>query len=220
MEHIVELQNVGKRYPHGEEALTNINFTLKFGEMAFLTGHSGAGKSTLLKLIAAIIEPSAGEIKVAEQNISHLTRRGISSLRRSLGMVFQDSHLLENYTVFDNVALPLNLAGFSSREITVRVRETLGVVGLLEKSKRYPETLSVGERQRVSIARAVVTKPPLLLADEPTGNLDHELALEIMNLFIELNKSGISLLIATHDLALIAPLRYRILTLKKGALLA
>ena len=220
MSNIVEFNNVTKFYPHSEEGIKNINFSLKFGEMAFLTGHSGAGKSTLLKLIAAILEPSSGDIIVANQNISHLTRRGVASLRRSLGIVFQDPHLLDNYTVFDNVALPLCLAGFSYRDMNARVREALDVVGLLSKEKRYPEALSVGERQRIGIARAIVNRPPLLLADEPTGNLDPVLGLEIMKLFTTLNESGMSLIIATHDLALIAPLKHRILTLKRGSLIS
>lgn len=216
---IVEFHNVSKRYLPGEEALSGINFKLKFGEMAFLTGHSGAGKSTVLKLIAAIEPLTAGEIIVAGQNIRHLSRRGISSLRQSLGMVFQDAQLLDHYTVFENVALPLAMSGFSYKEMTPRVHAALDVVGILSKENRFPSRISVGEQQRVCIARAIVNRPPLLLADEPTGNLDPELALDIMKLFAKLNQSGMTILIATHDLALIAQLKHRILHLKKGVLI-
>jgi cell division transport system ATP-binding protein len=218
-DNIIEFNDVSKRFAHGENALVNITFTLKTGEMAFLTGHSGAGKSTLLKLVAAIESPTTGDIIVGEKNLRHLSRHGIAALRRSIGIVFQDPQLLEQRTVFNNVALPLTLAGFGYRDNIPRVHAALDMVGLLNKENRYPESLSVGEKQRVGIARAIVNRPPLLLADEPTGNLDPDLALEIMELFLKLNKSGISILIATHDLGLIAPLRHRILTLKQGNLL-
>jgi len=219
-EEIINFQNVSKRYTQGEEALKDINFSLKFSEMAFLTGHSGAGKSTLLKLIAAMERPTGGEIIVAGQSIGHLARRGVSSLRQSLGMVFQDPNILDRYTVFENVALPLLLQDVRQRDIASRVRAALDVVGLLAKEKRYPYKLSVGERQRVGIARAIVNHPPLLLADEPTGNLDPDLAREIMDLFTKLNETGMSLLIATHDLSLIASRSNRILTLKEGHLIS
>jgi len=214
---IIEFRNVSKRYVAYEDALKNVNFDLKLGEMAFLTGPSGAGKSTLLKLIAAMEESTLGDIIVAGQNISHLSRSGVASLRRALGMVFQDAQLLENYTVYENVALPLTLLGFREKDISSRVQPALELVGLGDKARRYATALSIGEQQRVGIARAIAHKPPLLLADEPTGNLDPALAAEIMQLFIELNKTGMSILIATHDLSLIASLHYRILSLKEGS---
>jgi len=186
--------------------------------MAFLTGHSGAGKSTLLKLIALLERPSRGQVFVNGQNLAKIGRRRIPFFRRNIGIIFQDHQLLFDRTVFDNVALPLIIAGLPRREISKRVRASLDKVGLLKKEKVYPITLSGGEQQRVGIARAVVNKPPLLLADEPTGNLDPELSREIMRIFEDFSQVGVTVLIASHDLDLISQLPYRQLILKAGQL--
>ncbi len=215
---MIRFNNVSKRYPGGYEALRDVSFHLAPGEMAFLTGHSGAGKSTLLKLIALIERPSGGQVVVNSQNLNKLGRRKIPFHRRNIGVIFQDHRLLFDRTVFDNVALPLIIAGYSHQEIGRRVRAALDKVGLLGKEKLYPITLSGGEQQRVGIARAVVNKPPLLLADEPTGNLDPELSREIMGIFEEFNRVGVSVLIASHDHALIRRLQRRVLVLNQGAL--
>ena len=216
---MITFTNTSKRYPGGFEALNNVNFNLAPGEMAFLTGHSGAGKSTLLKLIALIERCSNGQVMVNGKNLARISRRGIPYHRRNVGIIFQDHRLLFDRTVFDNVALPLIIAGFSRQEIGKRVRAALDKVGLLDKEKLYPITLSGGEQQRVGIARAVVNKPPLLLADEPTGNLDPELSREIMAIFEEFQRVGVSVLVASHDIALIQTLPYRILQLDHGQLL-
>ena len=189
------------------------------GEMAFLTGHSGAGKSSLLKLIALLERSSRGQVIINNQNLAKISRRRIPYFRRNIGIIFQDHQLLFDRTVYDNVALPLIIAGFSHRDIGKRVRAALDKVGLLNKEKKYPITLSGGEQQRVGIARAVVNKPPLILADEPTGNLDPELSAEIMGLFQDFSDVGVTVLVATHDLALISQLPYRMLTLKNGKLI-
>ena len=187
--------------------------------MVFLTGHSGAGKSTLLKLISRITLPSAGTVFVGGRNLAELSRRQIPSLRRDIGVISQNPLLLAERTVFDNVALPLVISGYRHQEIGKKVRGALDKVGLLHKERQQPMALSTGEQQRLGIARAVVNRPPLLLADEPTGNLDPGLSEEIMQLFQEFNKLGVSVLIASHDLSLIATLPYRIITLKNGSLL-
>ncbi|MDH5784190.1 MAG: cell division ATP-binding protein FtsE [Chromatiales bacterium] len=216
---MIRFTNVSKRYPGGYEALSDVNFHLNQGEMAFLTGHSGAGKSTLLKLIALIERPSGGQVVVGGQNIAKLGRRKIPYHRRNIGVIFQDHRLLFDRTVFDNVALPLIIAGYSRDEIGRRVRAALDKVGLLRKEKVYPITLSGGEQQRVGIARAVINKPPLLLADEPTGNLDPELSREIMGIFEEFNRVGVTVLVASHDLALIDQIPARRLILRGGRLI-
>lgn len=213
---MIRFDNVSKRYPGGHEALRNVDFHLREGEMAFLTGHSGAGKSTLLKLIALIERTSSGQLLIGGKNLTKVRRRRIPYHRRDIGIIFQDHRLLFDRTVFDNVALPLIIAGHNRQEISRRVRASLDKVGLLGKEKSYPITLSGGEQQRVGIARAVVNKPPLILADEPTGNLDPELSREIMGIFQDFNQVGVSVLIATHDLALINTLPYRILRLDHG----
>ncbi len=213
---MIEFHQVFKRYEGGHEALKGVSFELPAGEMAFLTGHSGAGKSTLLKLIALMERPTRGQVILDGQNISNVKDRHIPYHRRKIGMIFQDHRLLFDRTVFDNVALPLIIAGVSDRDIPKRVRAALDKVGLLSKEKQLPIQLSGGEQQRVGIARAVVNKPPLLLADEPTGNLDPELSADIMNLFAEFNQVGVSVLIASHDLALIARMRHPVITLKEG----
>ncbi len=216
---MIRFDHASKRYPGGHEALTNLNFHIAQGQMAFLTGHSGAGKSTLLKLIAAIEPSSRGQIVINGMNLSTLPARKIPTLRRQIGMVFQSHHLLYDRNVYDNVALPLIIAGYKHREIGRRVRAALDKVGLLNKEKSQPITLSGGEQQRIGIARAVVNRPPLLLADEPTGNLDPLLSEEIMRLFIEFNQIGTTVLIASHDLELIRRLEQPIMTLYQGRLI-
>lgn len=215
---MIHFDKVGKRYPGGREALQGVSFELAAGEMAFLTGHSGAGKSTLLKLIALLERPTYGQLFVNGRNITRVGRRRIPYLRRDIGLIFQDHKLLNDRTVFDNVALPLVIAGCRYQEIRRRVRAALDKVGLLDKERRFPVTLSGGEQQRVGIARAVVNKPPVLLADEPTGNLDPALSAEIMALFHQFNAVGVTVLVASHDLDLIRRLGQRILTLEHGAL--
>ncbi len=215
---MIQFNRVGKRYEGGREGLSQVDLHINHTEMAFLTGHSGAGKSTLLKLIALIERPSYGSIVVNNKNFSRITRRQIPSVRRNIGVIFQNHKLLNDRSVFDNVALPLVIAGVGHVEIQRRVRAALDKVGLLDKERRFPVMLSGGEQQRVGIARAVVNKPPLLLADEPTGNLDPQLSAEIMHLFEQFNQVGVTVLIATHDIDLITPMGYRILTLAGGRL--
>jgi len=216
---MIRFEQVAKRYPGGREALSELNLHLERGEMAFLAGHSGAGKSTLLKLIALIERPTRGQVIVNGQNTNGVSRRRIPAYRRGIGMVFQDHKLLYDRTVFDNVGLPLVVQGIGHREIGRRVRAALDQVNLLGKEKLFPVALSTGEQQRVGIARAVVSKPDVLIADEPTGNLDPDLSLEIMRLFQRFNDVGVTLLIASHDHALIEQLGKRRLTLEGGRLL-
>ena len=216
---MIKFDAVSKRYPGGHEALNNINFHIEKGEIAFLTGHSGAGKSTLLKLIMQIEKASSGQVFVNNQNLNRLSKRQLPYFRRNIGLVFQDHQLLFDRSVFENVALPLQIAGFDSREAARRVSAALDKVGLLKKENQNPIALSGGEQQRVGIARAVVNKPALLLADEPTGNLDPFLSGEIMELFEEFNRVGVSILIASHDLSLIAKLQHRTLTLDHGRMM-
>jgi len=213
---MIHFDNVSKRYPGGHEGLAGTNFRMESGEMAFLTGHSGAGKSTLLKLIGLLERATRGQVWVNDRNLNKLKNRDIPFHRREVGMIFQDHRLLHDRTVFDNIALPLVVAGVGHQEIQRKVRASLDKVGLLKKEKSYPLMLSGGEQQRVGIARAVVTRPPVLLADEPTGNLDPELSREIMELFMQFNQVGVTLLIATHDIDLINTLGQRILTLRQG----
>ncbi|MDF3054284.1 MAG: cell division ATP-binding protein FtsE [Gammaproteobacteria bacterium] len=215
---MIRFKNVNKCYPTGQEALKDINFQLEKGEMAFLTGHSGAGKSTLLRLTLALEQPSEGDIIVDGKHLATIPKRHIPSLRLSIGTIFQDPQLLPSRTVFDNVSLPLVILHYTPDEIQRRVRAALDKVGLLDKESLYPIMLSAGERQRVSIARAIVHKPKLLLADEPTGNLDPDLSAEIMQLFEAFNRVGVSVLVATHDLTLVATMPHRILTLQHGQL--
>ena len=200
---MIRIEDVTKRYPGGQEALSGLNLAVDKGEMLFITGHSGAGKSTLLRLIALIERPSSGQVIVDGQNTRRVKRRKIPAYRRQIGMVFQDHKLLYDRPVADNVALPLVIAGVSHRDAGRRVRAALDQVGLLQKERRNPETLSAGEQQRVGIARAIVTRPKLLIADEPTGNLDPDLSLEVMRIFRRFNEVGVTLLIASHDISLI-----------------
>lgn len=216
---MIIFNEVSKRYPSGYQALQQVSFHLKHGELAFLTGHSGAGKTTLLRLIALIERNTGGQILVHGYNLSRLSANLVPYLRRRIGMTFQDHRLLFDRTVFDNVALPLMVAGYRHQEIRRRVRAALDKVGLLNKEKSYPITLSAGQQQRVGIARAVVNKPPILLADEPTGNLDPSLAREVMSLFAQFNQVGVTVLIASHALGLIKSMGYRTLILQEGNLI-
>ncbi|MEC7804241.1 MAG: cell division ATP-binding protein FtsE [Pseudomonadota bacterium] len=213
---MIHFENVTKRYSEGRAALHNVSLELPSGELAFLTGHSGAGKSTLLKLIALIERPTRGQVFVDGRNIGRLAPRQVPQHRRKIGIVFQDNKLLEDRPAFDNVALPLVIAGFNRREIARRTRAALDQVGLLDKVGSAPRRLSAGEQQRVGIARAIASKPKLLIADEPTGNLDPELSLGIMNLFRRLNEVGVTMLIATHDLTLLEQLDARKIELADG----
>lgn len=215
---MITFEQVSKRYPGGFEALSSVNFSLQKGEMAFLTGHSGAGKSTLLKLIALLEWPTSGQLTVNGLRLNHLKHRDVAAHRSQLGITFQSPYLLNDRSVFDNVALPLQIQGTPYPMIAKRVHAALDMVGLLAKEKMLPAHLSGGEQQRVGIARAVVHKPALLLADEPTGNLDPKLSNEIMALFEQFNQVGVSVLIATHDLPLIARMKHRIVMLKGGRL--
>jgi cell division transport system ATP-binding protein len=216
---VISFANVSKRYPEGHDALRDVNFTLQRGEMAFLTGHSGAGKSTLLKLIMLMERPSRGRVMVAERDIAEFSREDIPYHRRRIGVVFQNHQLLFDRSVYDNVALPLQISGYDPEDTGKRVRAALDKVGLLHKEKLNPITLSTGEQQRIGIARAIVHKPQLLLADEPTGNLDPGLSAEIMGLFMEFNRHGTTVLIASHDLALISRTGRRTLVLDQGRLI-
>jgi cell division transport system ATP-binding protein len=216
---MILFNEVGKRYPGGQEALKQVSFEIGRGEMVFLTGHSGAGKSTLLRLLALIERPSGGQIVVNGLSLSRLWQWRVPYFRRSIGMVFQDHRLLADRTVYDNVALPLVIAGFRPQDIRRRVQAALEKVGLADKQRLYPIMLSGGQQQRVGIARAVVSKPPLLLADEPTGNLDPTLAGEIMHLFMAFNQVGVTVLIASHALSLIKKLGHRTLVLEEGRLI-
>lgn len=216
---MIRFDNVSKRYPEGGDALQAVSFHLPAGAMAFLTGHSGAGKSTLLKLIALLERSTRGQLFLDGENLSRARTRRVPFVRRKIGMIFQNHRLLFDRTVFDNVALPLVIAGLRHQDIARRVRAALDKVGLLNKERALPVTLSGGEQQRVGIARAVVNKPPLLLADEPTGNLDPELSRDIMWLFEQFNQVGVTVLIASHDLDLISRMPYPQLKLHEGRLI-
>jgi cell division transport system ATP-binding protein len=213
---MIRFDQVHKRYVNGREALGGVSFHIASGEMAFLTGHSGAGKSTILKLIALIERPTRGQVFISKQNVAGIKPRGIPQFRRGIGVVFQDHKLLHDRPVADNVALPLIIAGVGRREIDKRVRAALDQVGLLGMEKNRPLELSTGEQQRVGIARAVVAKPALLIADEPTGNLDPDLALDIMRLFKRFNEVGVTVVIATHDVHLIEQFGARRIVLGSG----
>ncbi len=216
---MIEFHNVTKRYEGGYEALSNVSLRLEDGQMAFLTGHSGAGKSTLLKIVALIEKPTRGQALLNRINLNTVPRRRVPYIRRNIGIIFQDHQLLFDRPVFDNVALPLQIQGYRHQEVAKRTRAALDKVGLRHKEKSMPITLSGGEQQRVGIARAVVHKPMLLLADEPTGNLDPVLSREIMQIFVDFNQVGVSVLVASHDLGLIEELDKPRLTLNRGELI-
>lgn len=216
---MLTFERVFKRYEDAGDALTDVSFHLGKGEMAFLTGHSGAGKSTLLKLIAMIERSSRGQVHVDGQNLNHMNDKQIPFLRRKLGLIFQDYKLLIDRTVFENIALPLVVSGVGQYEVARRVRAALDKVGLLGKENKYPLALSGGEQQRIGIARAVVNKPAIILADEPTGNLDPELSAEIMHLFAQFRQVGVTVLIATHDIGLISRFDHKVLQLERGRLM-
>jgi len=216
----VSFDQVSKHYPGGREVLREVSFAVEEAEMVYLTGRSGAGKSTLLKLIMLMERPTGGRIRVDDFDLRRLRNSRIPLLRRRVGVVFQNHRLLFDRSVYDNVALPLLIAGYSARDIGRRVRAALDKVGLLGREKDLPITLSGGEQQRVGIARAVANKPRLLLADEPTGNLDPTLSAEIMALFEQFNRVGVTVLIASHDLALISRMRHRIISLRNGCMIA
>ena len=217
---MIQFNQVYKRYPGGHEALKNLSFEVAEGEMVYLTGHSGAGKSTLLKLIAAIERPTSGSVLVKGQNIRSIKLGAIPQLRRNIGLIFQDHKLLFDRSAFDNVMLPLQICGFDHRESAKRVRAALDKVGLLDREKANPIALSGGEQQRLCIARAIVNRPTILLADEPTGNLDSEYSGAIMNIFKSFHQVGVTLLISTHDESILRQFPARALHLKQGELQA
>jgi cell division transport system ATP-binding protein len=216
---VITFEHVSKRYPGGASALLDVNFHIDAGEMVFLTGHSGAGKSTLLRLILMLEQATGGQVVVNGRNLSKISTRLAPQVRRQIGMIFQDHKLLSDKTVFDNVSLPLIIAGMRYPEIRKRVRAVLDKVGLLSKEKMWPLMLSGGEQQRVGVARAIIGMPPVLLADEPTGNLDPQLSEELFGLFRQLNGQGVTVLIASHDLALIRSMGQRVLVLSNGRLI-
>ena len=216
---MIQLQRVSKRYQDGQQALSDVTFEIGANEIVFLTGHSGAGKSSLLKLLMLTERPTRGRLWVDGQDLNTLGKRDIPRARRSMGAVFQNHHLLFDRTVYANVALPLETAGYARRHIAGRVNAALDRVGLLSRAASQPRTLSTGERQRVGIARAIVHWPSLLLADEPTGNLDPELSADIMHLFEQLKITGATVLIVSHDMSLVSRLGHRVLTLREGRLI-
>ncbi len=215
---MIRFEQVSKRFPGGIAALADLNFTIEAGEMIVLSGRSGAGKTTLLKLIPAIERPTHGSVTVNGQNVAALKRAGVPFLRRKLGLVFQDQKLLFDRNVFDNVMLPLSIAGESPRDSQRRVRAALDKVGLLEREKAMPVALSGGEQQRLAIARAVVNRPAILIADEPTAHLDDDYARDIAGMFRSFNQVGVTVIVATHHDALFAPFMTRRLTLEQGRL--
>jgi cell division transport system ATP-binding protein len=216
---VILFEEVSKSYYTGQQALQNISFRLEDGEMVYLRGRSGAGKSSLLKLINLVERPSMGRIMVDDISLGGLSERGMQLYRRRIGMIFQDYRLINSRTVYDNVALPLVICGRPPEEVQKRAMASLDLVGLLEKRNYYPLQLSGGEQQRVGIARAVVNRPRIILADEPTGNLDHDLSLEILKLFLRFNRSGVTVIIATHDNTLVSACPRRQLVLESGRLI-
>ena len=215
----IEFHHVSKRFDNGQEALVDLTAEFAEGSMTFLTGHSGAGKSTFLKLLLCLDLPSRGQILVNGVNVTQMNAQRLASYRQHLGAVFQDHHLLSHRTIYDNVAMPLRISGMREKEVARRVRAALSRVGLLEKERLYPRYLSTGEQQRVGIARAVVTRPKILLADEPTGNLDPELSRDIMKLFEQFNQVGTTVIVASHDRALIEAMGRRIIELDRGVII-
>ncbi len=217
---MIRFSNASKRYPGGQEALKNVSFYIDAGELVFLTGRSGAGKSTLFKLIPAIERATSGSVIVNGQNVSAIKPAAVPFLRRNLGLVFQDQKLLYDRSVFDNVLLPLSFSGFTPKEAARRARAALDKVGLIAREKLNPIQLSGGEQQRVAIARAVANRPAVLIADEPTANLDADSAAAIMEIFVSFQQVGVTVLIATHDLAMVERAGKRVLKLEQGQLVA
>ncbi len=215
---MIKFDQVTKRYPGSNEALRNASFNIEAGELVFVTGHSGAGKSTLLKLIAAIERPTGGTVLIANQNISKLKSSAIPFMRRKFGLIFQDHKLLYDRNCFENVILPLHINGITGNEAAKRVRAALDKVGLLHKEKAMPITLSGGEQQRLAIARAVVSRPSILIADEPTGNLDASYAADIMGIFHAFHQVGVTVIVATHDALGMSAVQNRVLHLNQGQL--
>ena len=216
----IEIKHVTKRFDNGFEALSDVSVDFAEGSMTFLTGHSGAGKSTFLKLLLRADVPTRGQVLVNQVDIGRMPDRRLPRYRQNLGVVFQDHHLLAQRTVFENVAIPLRVSGMRERDIGRRVRASLTSVELLEKENLFPRHLSTGEQQRVGIARAVVTRPKILLADEPTGNLDPNLSSHIMQLFANFNQVGTTVIVASHDIALVEAMGARILQLEQGRIVA
>ncbi len=216
---MIRFDRVSKRYPNGNQALSELSFELGDGEFCFLTGHSGAGKSTLLRLVMMLERPTRGRVEVAGRDLGDTPDRLAPRVRQGIGMIFQDHKLLNDKTVFDNVALPLLIAGLRYSDIGKKVRAALKKVGLANREQAWPLSLSGGEQQRVGVARAIVGMPPLLLADEPTGNLDPDLSWELFDLFRELNQRGMTVLIASHDLHLVRRMGERVLVLSDGRLM-
>mgnify|MGYP001306810177 CR=1 FL=1 len=217
---MIKFDKVAKRYPNGHVGLHELSVHVRRGEFLFVTGHSGAGKSTMMRLLLAMERPTAGKLLLAGQDLGRIRNSQIPFLRRQIGVVFQNHQLLFDRSVFENVALPLHILGLSRDEINARVSLALERVSLRDKAMQSPSDLSTGQQQRVGIARAIVHQPALLLADEPTGNLDPKLAAEIMAVFEDINRLGTTVIIASHDLALIARMRHRMLTLQRGRLIA
>jgi len=215
---MIGFERVSKRYDSGTQALSELSFEVQSGEMVFLTGHSGAGKSTLLRLVLMLERATRGQVVVNDRDLGKTPDRLAPTVRQGIGMIFQDHKLLSDKTVFDNVALPLMIAGLRYQDIGRKVRAALDKVGLADREQSWPLALSGGEQQRVGIARAIVGMPPILLADEPTGNLDPELSWELFQMFREVNARGVTVLIASHDLSLIRKMKQRVLVLSKGRL--
>jgi cell division transport system ATP-binding protein len=215
---MIQFSAVAKRYPNGHDALRDVTFEMKAGEMVVVTGHSGAGKSTLLKLASGVERATSGSVVVSGQNLSSLGETALAILRRHIGFVFQDHKLLFDRPAWDNVALPLRIAGASAEEIGRRVRASLDKVGLLGKEKAMPIALSGGEQQRLCIARAIVNRPAILVADEPTGNLDADSSRQILDLFLSFNRVGVTVLLSTHDDSALAQLGGRHFVIRNGAL--
>lgn len=216
---MIHFDQVSKQYGN-RTALNQVSFQINAGEMVFLIGHSGAGKSTIIRLLIGLEQPSRGQLIYRQHNLGRLPGRFLAKHRQSIGIILQDPHLLRDHTIYDNVALPLYIQGMNNKEIKKRVAAALGKVGLRDTAHYLPEALSAGEQQRIGIARAIINKPTLILADEPTGNLDPKLSHEIFDLFAAFQQVGATVLVATHDISLVNHLRYRILTLQQGSLIS
>ncbi len=216
---MVEFRGVGKFYDNNSVALKNIDLNVRDGEFVFIVGPSGSGKSTLLKLISKEQEPTSGEIIISGENITHLKKRKIPYLRRTMGIVFQDFRVIEKMTVFENVAFAMHVVGAGSREISRRVPYVLNLVGLSDKARKKVSELSGGEKQRVGLARALVNNPRMILADEPTGNIDPAMSLEIVELLKEINKCGTTIIMVTHDMSIVKHFNFRIVEIVNGKII-